>query len=380
MMRKDEDMIRRIKDVTKKEGLDALVLTSKDANFAYATGQAILDGILVIFPEKKPVLFISPLEKQKDSRFSYASLKTFDQDFKKVLRNAKAVGINESFLPVSLYKKVRKALRKGAKTVDVYAALERMRRIKTAREQAAITEACDITCDILNDLITLLRTQRHLFATEGDIRKFLKTRTAGAGCELAYEPIVASGRRGAIPHYFGDKKLVEGFLIIDFGVRVNGYCADVTRTVYLGTPSEKERQAYALVLACQEACISLVKEKWLAAKAGGTGKKGKQRMKGAKNNGKGLQAKDVYACAVQALGKDAKYFTHGLGHGLGLRIHELPNLKKDSEDVLEEGMAFTIEPGIYPGPFGIRIEDDILLKGGVRVLTKGVTKRLVCIP
>jgi Xaa-Pro aminopeptidase len=147
---------------------------------------------------------------------------------------------------------------------------------------------------------------------------------------------------------------VKGFLILDFGIKYKSYLSDMTRTLYLGKPSAKEIELYNKVLKVQEACIDKAKI--------------------------GLNAGKLYNYSIKLFGKDAKYFIHGLGHGVGVEIHERPSLGLKSQDTFVKGCVFTIEPGYYNQEtgIGIRIEDTIFLGEKKEVLTKSA-KKLVCI-
>jgi Xaa-Pro aminopeptidase len=191
------------------------------------------------------------------------------------------------------------------------------------------------------------------FKTEKDVEKFLHMQTINRGCTLAFPPIVASGIAGAIPHYEPiEVNLRKGFCVIDFGVCYNGYNSDITRTIYLGNPTKKEIAFYNLLLKIQNALINSVRLN--------------------------EKCESLHEQALRLLEVYAKNFNHGLGHGLGLQIHELPDLKPLSKDTFKNSMVFTIEPGIYfENKFGIRIEDDIHInKGRTEILTH-VPKKLI---
>jgi Xaa-Pro aminopeptidase len=166
---------------------------------------------------------------------------------------------------------------------------------------------------------------------------------------MSFPTIVASGPRSAMPHgTASETKLApRGFVTLDFGVILNGYCSDMTRTVHLGRATERERNAYDAVLAAQENAVAAV-----AA---------------------GVKAGDVDEAARSVLreAKLAEYFTHSTGHGVGLEIHESPRIAMAQQTLLTKGMVVTIEPGIYiPGAFGLRIEDTVVVeRRGCRVLT-----------
>ena len=166
---------------------------------------------------------------------------------------------------------------------------------------------------------------------------------------MSFPTIVASGERSAFPHGTASEAKLprRGFVTLDFGVILNGYCSDMTRTVHLGRATEREREAYDAVLAAQETAVAAV-----AA---------------------GIKAGDVDEAARSVLreAKLADYFTHSTGHGVGLEIHESPRIAMAQQTLLTKGMVITIEPGIYiPGAFGLRIEDTVVVeRRGCRVLT-----------
>jgi Xaa-Pro aminopeptidase len=166
---------------------------------------------------------------------------------------------------------------------------------------------------------------------------------------MSFPTIVASGERSAFPHGTASEAKLprRGFVTLDFGVILNGYCSDMTRTVHLGRATTREREAYDAVLAAQESAVAAV-----AA---------------------GMKAGDVDEAARSVLreAKLADYFTHSTGHGVGLEIHESPRIAMAQQTLLTKGMVITIEPGIYiPGAFGLRIEDTVVVeRRGCRVLT-----------
>ena len=166
------------------------------------------------------------------------------------------------------------------------------------------------------------------------------------GLELSFNPIVASGKNASMPHYApAAKKIMKGFCVIDFGVKYKGYCSDITRTVYVGKPSKKEKEIFNMLLTIQKNAINKIKSS--------------------------KKCSELYDFVNNSLGKYKSNFTHGLGHGVGVEIHELPNLTLNSKDRIKNNMVFTIEPGIYfPKRFGIRIEDTVLFKNKPIVLTK----------
>ena len=214
-------------------------------------------------------------------------------------------------------------------------------------------KSCDIASKIIKEVIRKLGSG--CFKTELDIYNFLKKETYRNNCRLAFKPIVAFGKNGAeIHHKAKNTRLGRGFLVIDFGVKYKGICSDMTRTVYLGTPTKKERRLYNLVLLAQETAM-------MHAVAG-------------------EYAANIDLIARAVLWDYWKHFVHGTGHGVGKKIHQSPSLKPRGRAVLKKGDVITIEPGLYfKKEFGIRIEDTILVrKNNPEILTK-VDKKLRCI-
>ncbi len=170
------------------------------------------------------------------------------------------------------------------------------------------------------------------------------------GEAVSFETIVAGGAWGAMPHaYPRDRKLQAGeAVVIDMGVRLDGYCSDLTRTLFLGEPDDQFRRVYDIVLGAQLAAVELIE-------AGMTGEQA-----------------HLLAHRVIAEAGYGEEFGHGLGHGVGLEVHEAPRLGRGSADVLADGMVMTIEPGIYvKGWGGVRIEDLAVMENGrLRVLTR----------
>jgi Xaa-Pro aminopeptidase len=167
---------------------------------------------------------------------------------------------------------------------------------------------------------------------------------------IAFIPIVASGARSAYPHGSSSNKILRNndLVVVDLGARVNGYCADLTRTFTVNKPDKKKEELYQIIIGAIEEALNTI----------------------APN----IKASEIDKVARQFIEKKGygEYFTHGLGHGFGLEVHEYPTLSTLSEDILEEGQVVTIEPGIYiPGFGGIRIEEDILItRHGYQLLSR----------
>ncbi len=221
-----------------------------------------------------------------------------------------------------------------------------MAKIKTKEEIKNIKKACIITDSIFKKMI-----KNFNFKNESDIAGFIKQEIKKRKLKQSFKPIVASGKSASNPHYEeNNKDLSRGFCVIDFGVKYNGYCSDMTRTIFIGKPSKKEKQLYNMVLKSQTSAIKKLKP--------------------------GVLCKDIANEARKHLKRYNKKMIHSTGHGLGKRIHEKPYISIKSNEKLDKGMAFTIEPGIYLRNYGIRIEDTILLRQKPIILTKS-EKRLM---
>ena len=224
--------------------------------------------------------------------------------------------------------------------------VEPLRLIKDDAELDIMREAALAGCRIFDHMLAILRPGMPEFEVAAELEH--QARMLGAE-GMSFETIVASGPRSALPHGRATANPLprRGFLTLDFGIILKGYCSDMTRTVYLGRPNSEERSAYEAVLEAQQNAVAQV-----AA---------------------GVRCGDVDEAARSVLRNRglADAFTHSTGHGVGLEIHESPRIGAGQHSRLQPGMVITIEPGIYlPGRFGIRIEDMVAVhRTGAEVLT-----------
>ena len=227
--------------------------------------------------------------------------------------------------------------------------MNNMASVKTKKEISLIKKACEITDCIFSEIISLVNLND---MTEKELAKFIKSRIKYYKCKPSFRAIVAASGAASTPHHKPAQNKLKGFVVIDFGVIYKKYMSDMTRTIYVGKPSEKEKKIYNLVLKSQQ--------------------KAKEAIEPI------IKCRDVDAVSRKVLGKWNKYFIHGLGHGVGTRIHEMPRLNKKSRYYVKRDMVITIEPGVYvKRKFGIRIEDTcIVQKSGCINLTKSTKKLL----
>jgi len=226
--------------------------------------------------------------------------------------------------------------------------IQELRAVKTSREVSYIIQAQRISELVLKEVVKKLKVG----VTEVSLARFIVAEFKRRGVKaLAFEPIVAFGKGSADIHHWATKaRLRRGDMVMfDFGGTVNGYCSDMTRTYFFGEPTAKQKRVYLAVLQAQRKVLDKLNQSERRAKV-----------------------LDLTARSWLTKKFGPKCFQHGLGHGLGTVIHEWPNLKAKSPDVLKPGMMVTLEPGAYlKGWGGVRIEDMILIqKKDVRNLTK----------
>jgi Xaa-Pro aminopeptidase len=215
--------------------------------------------------------------------------------------------------------------------------VERLRTVKDADELTTMRAAAKLISEAWTGVVRRMKVGVSELRVAADLEYAMKR--AGASGP-SFETIVASGPRSAWAHARATSKLLKKneLVVMDQGVILRGYCSDMTRTVFLGRPSDRVRRMYDAVLDAQQAAKSVIRP--------------------------GVTAGDVDAAARRTLSryKLAKYFTHSTGHGLGIEVHEMPRLGRGESFVLEEGMVVTIEPGVYiEGLGGVRIEDDVVV-------------------
>ena len=271
---------------------------------------------------------------------------------------AKAEGITEvraetNYLPVDDFEALRGAMGEEISCVPLNKAPQKLREIKTPAEIVAIRKACDITSEAFSAILPKIEpgmTEKEL-QIELDFTMF----RLGAD-ELAFDTIIASGENGSLPHAIpGQRTLKTGDMItMDFGAKVGKYCSDMTRTVSLGQPSDEMRKVYETVLRAQSMCED-------ALMAGKTG----------------VEIDKLARDYIDARGYEGR-FGHGLGHSVGIDIHENPNLNSRANDILKAGVVITVEPGIYlPGVGGVRIENTCLVKENGCVPLTTADKQLI---
>jgi Xaa-Pro aminopeptidase len=342
----------RVFRAVEERGLDGAIFISPE-NIFYFTGAPFVKGsvgkILYFDRGGTASIIVTDLDYQEVLDFvdddSVEIIKTEfgerpSERLKKIA--GRKIGFEEQQVTYSLYDYLRKALE--LKPLDGLA--EKMREVKDGEELRRMEEAQSITERALEEALQSLVGGM----TEAEIASEVERRMRVLGAEsYAFESIVASGERAVYPHGKPTRKRTEEgeSVILDLGSRVEGYCSDMTRTLFVGRPKKVLRDVYDAVAQAQDEAIK-------AAKEGITGK----------------ELDGVARGILKEFGYE-RYFGHGLGHGVGIDVHESPSVSPRGEAKLAEGNVVTIEPGVYiPGTGGVRIEDMVvIMKGGSRNLT-----------
>lgn len=335
-----------------REGLGALVVTHPP-NVRYLSGFTGSAGILLVRPEGSVLVTDFRYASQAPQEAPGVDVQVERTNlWERIGRLAGshplAVGIEAASLTVRDAERVS-GLVKGrvVLTTDL---VERLRAAKAPAEVAAIRAAAALAHDALAEVLPTVRAGQEEIAIAAALESALRRR----GSEWhPFQTIVASGPRAALPHARSSRRAVQRgeFLLIDFGAQVDGYCADITRTVAVGKADERQRAVYDLVAEAQRRARTHVR-------AGMTGREA-----------------DALARDVIAARGFGEAFGHSLGHGLGLEVHEAPRLSQTGDAPLPLHAVVTIEPGVYlPGWSGVRIEDDVHLgPEGPVLLSDGLT-------
>jgi Xaa-Pro aminopeptidase len=346
----------RLVELLRERELDSLLVTDL-TNVRYLTGFTGTNGACVVTPEER--LFFTDFRYVEQAREQAPDFERVEAgrdilgDLAKRLRGR--AGFDDEDLSVASHGKVAEKLPEGAELVPAGGLVERLRAVKDEAEVAAIRAAAELSTAAYDSVVErglAGRTEREVAV---EVVRFMED----SGAEgPAYPPIVAAGGHGALPHAVPrDVEIPRDTLVVmDIGAIVDGYCSDCTRTFATGPLDDEALSAYELVLRAQAEALAATRA-------------------GAEHRAVDAVAREI----IDAAGHE-EHFGHGLGHGVGLEIHEAPRLGKTAEGTLAAGNAVTVEPGVYlPGRFGVRIEDLVIVtKAEPEVLT-GFPKDLVTV-
>jgi Xaa-Pro aminopeptidase len=336
----------RAQEMLAGRGVDAVLITSL-VNVRYLTGLASSNAALLL-PARGPGVLATDSRYEETARRECPDLELVTERFigpalasLAVARGLALLGFEAHVMTVEQHEEL--ASLDGAPTLVASGRIiEELRMVKDETEIALLARACAITDEALSAALPAISPGR----TERGFAVLLERAMVDLGAEApAFDTIVASGPNGAIPHHVpGDRPFAVGDLItIDCGARYGGYHADMTRTVALGEPAAWQRELYDLVATAQRAGVA-------AATVG-------------------ADVAEVDAAARDLIG-DAGYdecFRHGLGHGVGLEVHEAPTIGYGRTGTLVDRVPVTVEPGVYlPGRGGVRIEDTLVVRAPAR--------------
>ncbi|HPC85899.1 MAG TPA: Xaa-Pro peptidase family protein [Smithellaceae bacterium] len=353
-------LTRRLSSLQKKFprwGADGILFTDI-CNIRYLTGFTGSEGFLMAGRDEARLLVDGRYTAQARTEVYGISvcevadkLQGLEQAASKM--NLKRIGFEPSRMSVGDYNRLS-ALLKNAKLIPLEEELRMLRACKDRAEIVLMKQAAAIAAKAVRELACALRSGW----TEREAALFLETQARRAGAEqVAFETIVASGENGAFPHAQPSRRKIRhgDFVVVDFGVRFHGYCSDETCTFAIGELTRGQKNAYRAVKRAHDEAIASIQA--------------------------GADAARIDALARRTLGKKhSRYFVHSTGHGVGLEVHEAPRLAPSSRDVLRSGMTLTVEPGIYyPGLWGIRIEDTVLVKKNGCELITSMSKDLITI-
>lgn len=348
-------MQSRIDKLCEKLHDNEAVFISSYPNIFYYSGFTSEDAYLLISHDGRYIITDSRYTiqaKQQAEGFKVLDVKDgFEKVFSKI--SAKYIGFEENVMSVKEYKRLRMKLSDNQDFVEMQRLIDEQRRIKDSEEICKISEAEKIGDNAFSYILDRIKTGRTEREIALEIEFFMKKQGATA---LSFDTIAASGVRSAMPHGVAtDKKIENGdFLTLDFGCVFEGYCSDMTRTVVVGKASSRQKEIYDVVLSAQNAALAAIKT--------------------------GIPCSAVDSAARNVI-KAAGYgenFGHGLGHSVGIEIHENPSFSPKCDDIIRNGHVITVEPGIYIDDFGgVRIEDLIAIQDGRTVNLTSSPKQLI---
>jgi Xaa-Pro aminopeptidase len=336
--------------------LDLLLVTNL-VNVRYLSGFTGTNGLCLVGPEDR--LFLTDFRYVERAN---AEVPDFDRARGKqdllgdaVERFRGRVGFEDQHMSVRQYERLKGMVPEGVELVPAGGLVEELRAVKEPEELRAMREAAALADDMYEYICSrglVGRTEREVAV---DVEREMRERGAE---DPSFPSIVASGPHGALPHADPrpEKIAANTLVIVDMGCIVDGYCSDCTRTFATGELDDAAGEVYELVLAAQQESVEAVRE------------------------GAECKAVDAVARDRIAAAGHGDHFGHGLGHGVGLEIHEGPRLAQSAEGTLATGNAVTVEPGVYlPGQFGVRIEDLVVVSDGSCEILSHYPKTLITV-
>jgi Xaa-Pro aminopeptidase len=336
--------------------LDCLLVTNL-VNVRYLTGFTGTNGACVVSSDER--LFLTDFRYVEQARSQVQGYERVEAGRDMVAdlagRLRGRAGFDDAHMTVELHRKLGEKVAEGVELVSAGGLVERLREVKDELELDAIRAAAEIA----NEAYEELRERGLVGRTERDVALTLTRSLEDRGAEGASFPaIVAAGPHGALAHAVPRDVEIPGgtLVVIDMGAQVDGYCSDCTRTLATGPLEDGALEVYELVRRAQDEALRAVRA------------------------GASCKAVDAVARDIIAAAGHGERFGHGLGHGVGLEVHEAPRLAKTAEGELRAGNVATVEPGVYvPGELGVRIEDLVVVTDGEPEVLTAFPKELVTI-
>ncbi|PIQ89953.1 MAG: hypothetical protein COV72_00120 [Candidatus Omnitrophica bacterium CG11_big_fil_rev_8_21_14_0_20_42_13] len=348
--------LHNLREAISEHGLDAFLI-GNPSNVSYLANYKCSDSYILILGKEK--FFLTDFRYVEEARshikgFNIIEIKGNLLPILKSItkaRKIKKLGFESRNLTCFEYKKLNSALSGGAKLIHTEFIVEKLRAIKDAGEIAKIKSAVKITLDTFSLLKKIIKPGVSELDVSAEINRIIRIKGASA---CAFEVIVASGPNSSMPHAKVSRRIIRDNepVLVDMGVEFCGYKSDLTRMYFLGKMPHKVLKATEVVFAAKEEAISKLTP--------------------------GVPINEIDRAAriyIESFGWSDK-FGHGLGHGVGLDVHEDPPINRKNTSYLKAGMVFTIEPAVYfPGKFGIRLEDMVVItKNGAEVFDGAINQ------
>lgn len=352
--------LSRLKEVMRSQGIDGFFI-SKVPNVRYISGFTDSGAYLFITPEKQYVITDGRYTEQAEKQCPGFIVEkwarpgnTLGQSVEAIAKenNISKIAFEQEVVSFSLYEKLKNCLT-TAQLVPTDGIIEDLRYVKDEEEIECTRKAAIIADKAFSKILDFVKVGMTEKEVALELEYYMKKEGADG---LAFDTILISGAKTSLLHgQPGDKVIEDGdFLLFDYGAMYNGYRSDMTRTIVMGTPDEKQLEIYNMVKKAQEDAQNSIKT--------------------------GVSTKTPDDLARAASEKYIEYYYSGIGHGVGLELHEQPFISYAGNRVFEENCVVTVEPGLYiPDWGGVRIEDTVVVKNdGVEILTK-TSKELICI-
>ncbi|MFC5701070.1 M24 family metallopeptidase [Cohnella faecalis] len=350
--------VSKLRTLIAKSGADALLVTNA-VNRRYLTGFTGSSGVVLVSADK--AAFLTDFRYREQAAQQVIGFENVEHGADINATVSELLGqwgvrtllfedLDVTFAAYS----TMKAKLAPAELVPSGGIVEKLRMVKDESEIAIMQEAADLADRTFEHILSFIKPGVTELSIALEMEMFMRSNGATSS---SFDTIVASGERSALPHGVASSRVIgqDEFVKLDFGAYYNGYCSDITRTVFVGKPSEKHLEIYGIVKEAQQYALDHL----------GPGMTG-------------IEGDALTRDIITRYGY-GDYFGHGTGHGLGMEIHEAPRLSLTGDIVLTPGMTVTVEPGIYlPGFGGVRIEDDVVITdAGIQILTRSPKELIV---